>query len=162
MPPPESGPVDFMYPSLGPPKDRPHQGPSLKIHEGQAVRGGTRELPWQLDLDFYTLLLVFDSSFSHAIHECLGSVWVRLKGFRQKSWPNDPCVKETKVTLLLGDVVIMDECLSLFFVQTLHGVTRTRTQEARSDYCDAQIPIFRRLLISLSVQKFINSKTAYF
>ena len=47
----------------------------------------------------HTLLLVFDSSFSHAIHECLGSVWVRLKGFRQESWPNDPCVKETKVTV---------------------------------------------------------------
>ena len=27
----------------------------------------------------------------------------------------------------------MDECLSLFFVQTLNGVTRTRTQEARPD-----------------------------
>ena len=27
----------------------------------------------------------------------------------------------------------MDECLSLFFVQTLKGVTRTRTQEARPD-----------------------------
>ena len=71
--------------------------------------------------------------FLHTIRECLGSIWVRLKGFWQKSWPNDPCVKETKVTLLLGDVVIMDECLSLFFVQTLNGVTRTRTQEARPD-----------------------------
>ena len=50
--PPEPGPVYFIYPSLGPPKDRPHQGPSLKIYEGQAVRGGPRELLWHLDLDF--------------------------------------------------------------------------------------------------------------
>ena len=151
-----------MHPSLGPPKDRPHQGPSLKIHEGQAVRGGTRELPWQLDLDFipccWCLTLHFRTPYTNA----LGQYGCVSKELGRKSWPNDPCVKETKVTLLLGDVVIMDECLLLFFVQTLHGVTRTRTQEARSNYCDAQIPIFRRLLISLSVQKFINLKTAYF
>ena len=71
MPPPESGPVDFMHPSLGPPKDRPHQGPSLKIHEGQAVRGGARELPWQLDLDFipccWCLTLHFRTPYTNAV-----------------------------------------------------------------------------------------------
>ena len=74
-----SVPVDFMHPSLGPPIDRPRQGPSLKIHKGRAAQGGLQRVPWQLDLDFQPTCsrLGFCFCTPHAIN--FGSAWVRSK-----------------------------------------------------------------------------------
>ena len=75
-----------MYPSLGPPKDRPRQGPSLKIHKGQAARGGTNELQWQLNLDFQPLLTAVRFFVLHHMRLLVGSA--RVRGIGRKSWPN--------------------------------------------------------------------------
>ena len=77
-----------MYPNFGPPKDRPHQGPSLKIHEGLTVRGGTSELNWQLDLDFCNLALTCVlTPFFFALQRYALGLECDLKGTGRKVGP---------------------------------------------------------------------------
>ena len=40
---PDPVPVRFMHPTFGPPIDRPHHGPRLKMHERRERPGGRRE-----------------------------------------------------------------------------------------------------------------------
>ena len=79
---PDPVPVRFMHPTLGPPIDRPHHGPRLKMHEGRDVRGGAASLRWQLDLNFdlrppnVACCFTFLFSLNHAKN--VGYTWVRF------------------------------------------------------------------------------------
>ena len=102
-----------MYPSLGPPIDRPHHGPSLKIHKGQAARGGTNELQWQLNLDFQPLLTAVRFFVLHLMRLLVGSARVRDIG--RKSWPITDLVNGDQRRSLLKPLIVQASTVVILY-----------------------------------------------